>query len=387
MIWKKLLKYLPILILSVILSVCLIVYPVNALSGKLDLKNAYNTYMYMYIRNQTSATPWESTTFGDSFYKSGVNYINGITFTTSISGPQYGSYTTAYYDFTLSGDYPWAVDGGDQTNFACEVWSTGTPRQISSTMYILKSYYQTPTGSYAQDYRCEFAASGLQPSYIFTRLGYNKAGTDAGIPYLSGGYDTGREVLHVNPRIRNVSLTYSTSDDQSNVDLGLVNQNLGDLINGQKNIYDKIEDVGDQINDSLSSLEQSNKENTDRTIDAIENQSKQEQEQYERDKQEEAEREQAGQDAAGELGGIFHFNIPNPFTGLFVLFTESNSCVSIPTISSMLGSPETSYCPWFSGRVREILTPVIGISASMLLFGFVIHGFLQKGNFSGGIEV
>lgn len=120
--------------------------------------------------------------------------------------------------------------------------------------------------------------------------------------------------------------------------------------------------------------------------EATEAQTKQQQDQYEQDKQEEADRENSANDDANKLAGAFSFTFLNPFVGIFELFNPSG-CVSIPTIANMVGSDSSQYCPWFSNSTRNVLTPVVGLAGSMLLFGFVIRGFLNKGNFSGGIEV
>lgn len=120
--------------------------------------------------------------------------------------------------------------------------------------------------------------------------------------------------------------------------------------------------------------------------EATEAQTKQQQDQYEQDKQEEADRENSANEDANKLAGAFSFTFLNPFVGIFELFNPSG-CVSIPTIANMVGSDNAQYCPWFSNNTRNVLTPVVGLAGSMLLFGFVIRGFLNKGNFSGGIEV
>lgn len=73
------------------------------------------------------------------------------------------------------------------------------------------------------------------------------------------------------------------------------------------------------------------------------------------------------------LVNLFNFNILNPFAPIFALFTDNNSCVNIPTIAGMLNSSETQYCPWFDSTTRDIVTPVVGLSATMLLFGFFVH--------------
>lgn len=115
------------------------------------------------------------------------------------------------------------------------------------------------------------------------------------------------------------------------------------------------------------------------TTQAIETQTQQQQTQYEQEKQEEQERENQGNADSGELQGLFSFTAFNPFSGLFGLFTSGSGCVSIPTIASMLRSPTSTYCPWFSSTVRSILTPVIGISAMMIIFGFFIR-WLNSGS-------
>lgn len=136
-------------------------------------------------------------------------------------------------------------------------------------------------------------------------------------------------------------------------------------------VVNKLNDLRSDTQAQTREIEQGNEEAQDR---------------WEADKQEEADREEAGQDDADTLGSTFHFEIRNPFMGLLGLFT--NNCpVSIPTIAGMLGSSQTTYPCWFSSQTRGILTPVIGISASVLLFGFIVRGFLRKGNFSGGIEI
>ena len=82
------------------------------------------------------------------------------------------------------------------------------------------------------------------------------------------------------------------------------------------------------------------------------------------------------------LSSLFSFNFLNPFVPIFNLFTDNSSCVSIPIIAGMLNSSETTYCPWFSSDVRNILTPVLGISSMMLLFGFLVRWLgSSSGNF------
>lgn len=70
---------------------------------------------------------------------------------------------------------------------------------------------------------------------------------------------------------------------------------------------------------------------------------------------------------------IFSFSFMNPFSPLFNMFSSDNSCAHIPTLASMLHSSEDTICPWFPSQVRSIVTPVFGLSAVMLVFGFAIR--------------
>lgn len=105
--------------------------------------------------------------------------------------------------------------------------------------------------------------------------------------------------------------------------------------------------------------------------EALKEQNKQQQDQYDKDKQEEADRENSNNDSADEAKGLFAFSVSNPFLGLFKLFSSSE-CVSIPIIAGMVGAESSTYCAWFSPSVRNTLTPVLGISSMILLFGYVI---------------
>ena len=106
--------------------------------------------------------------------------------------------------------------------------------------------------------------------------------------------------------------------------------------------------------------------------DAINEQTQQQQDQYDQEKEEESQREDEMDGQASQAEGIFTFDLTNPFSGLFGLFTNSN-CVSIPTLAGLVGSNETTYCSWFSPSVRSILTPAIGIVSTMIIFGFIVR--------------
>lgn len=82
------------------------------------------------------------------------------------------------------------------------------------------------------------------------------------------------------------------------------------------------------------------------------------------------------------LKNMFTFQVLNPFTPIFSLFSDSDSCANIPIIAGMLHSEETQVCPWFSSNVRSVLTPVFGLSAMMLVFGFAVRWLgSSSGNF------
>ena len=110
---------------------------------------------------------------------------------------------------------------------------------------------------------------------------------------------------------------------------------------------------------------------------SINNQTQQQNQQFQQNKQEEKDREDKGKNDSKKLGSIFSFTVMNPFSPIFDLFA-GGGCRPIPTIGKMLNKPNATYCPWFPNNIRSILTPVLGISAMMLIFGFVIS-WLKKG--------
>lgn len=110
---------------------------------------------------------------------------------------------------------------------------------------------------------------------------------------------------------------------------------------------------------------------------SINNQTEQQNQHFQQNKQEEKDREDKGKNDSKKLGSIFSFTVMNPFSPIFDLFA-GGGCRPIPTIGKMLNKPNATYCPWFPNNIRSILTPVLGISAMMLIFGFVIS-WLKKG--------
>ena len=111
--------------------------------------------------------------------------------------------------------------------------------------------------------------------------------------------------------------------------------------------------------------------------DKLYKQTEQQKNQYNEQKNEEKSREDSGKNDSNKLGSLFSFTAFNPFSGLFGLFT-GGGCKPIPTIGKMLNKPDATYCPWFPNNVRSILTPVLGISSMMLIFGFFVR-WLHKG--------
>lgn len=118
---------------------------------------------------------------------------------------------------------------------------------------------------------------------------------------------------------------------------------------------------------------------------SINNQTQQQNQQFQQNKQEEKDREKKGNDQSNKLGNLFSFTAFNPFSGLFGLFT-GGGCKPIPTIGKMLNKPDATYCPWFPDNVRSILTPVLGISSMMLIFGFFMR-WLSGSDLDGTIRL
>lgn len=87
-------------------------------------------------------------------------------------------------------------------------------------------------------------------------------------------------------------------------------------------------------------------------------------------------------DFFSSLTSMFSFNTFNPFLPIYNLFSSSDNCAQIPTLAGMLHSNETQVCPWFSHDTRRIVTPVIGLSSMMIIFGFFIRWLgSSSGNF------
>lgn len=172
-------------------------------------------------------------------------------------------------------------------------------------------------------------------------------------------------------------VNYMKLNTNVNVDVdtsSIVNavNNLNNTTTSLSTKIDAIDSALNGNNQKLDDLISSSNANSQAQIDAINEQTQQQQDQYEDEKQEESQREDEMDDQASQAEGIFTFDLTNPFSGIFGLFTNSN-CVSIPTLAGLVGSNETTYCSWFDSSVRSILTPAIGIASTMIIFGFIVR--------------
>ena len=163
------------------------------------------------------------------------------------------------------------------------------------------------------------------------------------------------------------------------------------VTNELKGVGNKISEVAQntnnstqKINETLETIKKNHEESIvaqNNNTNAINKQTEQQKDQHDQEKKEEKDRENKGNDQSSKLGNLFSFTAFNPFSGLFGLFT-SGGCKPIPTIGKMLNKPDATYCPWFPDNVRSILTPVLGISSMMLIFGFFIR-WLNSDDFNG----
>lgn len=167
-----------------------------------------------------------------------------------------------------------------------------------------------------------------------------------------------------------IHLEYFSENDEN-----MSNQLLGQ-ITGQNNT---IIGQNGQIINGLGDINSSINSSSQAQIDAINEQTQQQEDQYNQEKEEESQREDEMDGQASQAESMFSFTFLNPFIGIFELFNDSG-CVSIPTIAGMVGSDETTYCPWFDSSVRNILTPVFGLSSMILIFGFAVRWLGSSGD-------
>jgi|GEM_PF-2913883 hypothetical protein len=158
-------------------------------------------------------------------------------------------------------------------------------------------------------------------------------------------------------------------------------KNVGDKISS---ISGSTSEISQKITNTFDMIHRENQQQLQQqraTTEAVNAQTQQQKNQHDQEKKEEKDRENKGNDQSSKLSNLFSFTAFNPFSGLFGLFT-SGGCKPIPTIGKMLNKPDATYCPWFPDNVRSILTPVLGISSMMLIFGFFIR-WLNSDDFNG----
>lgn len=161
-------------------------------------------------------------------------------------------------------------------------------------------------------------------------------------------------------------------------------KNVGDKISS---ISGSTSEISQKITNTFDLIHRENQQQlqeTRATTDAVNNQTEQQKNQHDQEKKEEKDRENKGSEQSSKLSNLFSFTAFNPFSGLFGLFT-GGGCKPIPTIGKLLHKPDATYCPWFADNVRSILTPVIGISSMMLIFGFFMR-WLNSDDFNGVVR-
>lgn len=166
---------------------------------------------------------------------------------------------------------------------------------------------------------------------------------------------------------------------------------------GETDYSGKLNEISSGITNLNSKLNASNTklDNINNSVQALKNSQDQAnqdaQDRYDQDKQEESQRENSNTTNNNQLGSLFNFNLLNPFAPIFNLFSGSCS-VSIPTIAGWINAPSNTYSSWWCSNstmtnIRSTLTPVLGLSSSMLLFAFIVRKVLNGSQFNGGIEI
>lgn len=144
---------------------------------------------------------------------------------------------------------------------------------------------------------------------------------------------------------------------------------LNELSTGITNLNSKLNNTNNKLDTVNSNLTQLKNSQDQANQDA--------QDRYDQEKQEENDREQQGSADNSSVLGLFNFNVLNPFAPIFNMFSSSCS-VSIPTLSSWINSPSSTYSSWWCSNsklqgIRSTLTPVFSIASIILLFGFIIN--------------
>lgn len=296
-----------------------------------------------------------------SFGSETITKNDFVTFSFQLFLTQYPS-TFKFYGFTGGGS--WVLDSQDIVY-----------ADKSSMTVFLKFRYMgsSPTHTlnigHGQAAAIEFNSAASSPGEVAVS-GYS-------VTHYSDGAWFQDAINSVNNKVNSIDNKLSISNDilTSIRDKGIVAKV------DQSGVINAVNKGNDQAHkDSqaqLGALEEQNRLQAE--------QNKQEQDRYEQDKQEEADREDAANDASKEAQGMFSFTFLNPFIGIFELF-NSSGCVEIPTIARWVHSDTSTVCPWFSQEVRDVLTPVFGLSSMMLLFGFAVS-WLNGNDSNGSITI
>ena len=179
---------------------------------------------------------------------------------------------------------------------------------------------------------------------------------------------------------------WSPANPATSSDVEAVTSAVNSMKNAINSKLDTTNNKLDTLDISINDLKQ-----------AQEDYNQQQQQQYEDEKQEESDREDNISGSSEDAQGMFNFNVLNPFSGLFGLFSSSCS-VNIPILSSWIHSPTSSYPSWWCqnstmSNIKDTLTPVFGMASMMLLFGFVVRWLSNNSgdiygarNFKKGLE-
>ena len=256
------------------------------------------------------------------------------------------------------------INDSSNISFKDGVWTDGT----QNTRWLDITY--RVSGHFTSSYS-GVSAGSLLSCAIRESTNYN-------VPFAYGGIDGAYTVsAFADNSSYDSYISYETSDDMTTDALNGISievQNVADSIDNQTQAIegtnesiDNLSDTVDSLNDSIGSLKQD------------------EQNRYEDEKAEESAREEQGEEDMSDLTGTFNFSFRNPFLGLFAMFTESCP-VNIPTIAGMIHAESSVYPCWFSSSTRSVLTPVMSISSSVLLFGYIVRKFLMGGSLNGSVE-
>ena len=89
--------------------------------------------------------------------------------------------------------------------------------------------------------------------------------------------------------------------------------------------------------------------------------------------------------SSNSLLGNISIPIFNPISSWLVLFTDSQ-CIDISTLSGWFGLSTQHLCsPWHS-NIRDVLTPIISVGGTLLLFGYAIRWLNGSSYYKGDIN-